>query len=100
VFPIDTAKVRILEIRLISRVSFRGIFYCMRLDKCTSAKIHLISIGFQNGCIGACRMALLLCVIDGRVSILRSALVNAINFTVYESLRKEIAVWDAESIGR
>jgi hypothetical protein len=88
------------KVKLIIRVSFRGIFYCMRLDKCTSAKIHLISIGFQNGCIGACRMVLLMYVIDCRVSILRSALVNAINFTVYESLRKEIAVWDAESIGR
>jgi hypothetical protein len=40
--------------------------------------------------------------INDRVSILRSGMVNAINFTVYESLRKEIAIWEKErhEIGR
>jgi hypothetical protein len=71
----------------------------MLQDKCINAKIRLISIGSPGECIGGCRM-LLHYGVDIRVSILRSALVNAINFTVYESLRKEIALWDPESIGR
>lgn len=40
--------------------------------------------------------------VNRSVSILRSGMVNAINFTVYESLRKEIALWEKErqEIGR
>ena len=40
--------------------------------------------------------------INGSVSIVRSGMVNAINFTVYESLRKEIALWEKNKgeIGR
>jgi hypothetical protein len=81
------------------RALFRGTFYCMLQDKCINEKIRLISTGSPSECIGGCRMVFD-CEVDSRVSILRSALVNAINFTVYESLRKEIALWDPESIGR
>jgi hypothetical protein len=34
---------------------------------------------------------------DDRVSIMRSAIVNAINFTLYEGVRKKITAWEQES---
>ena len=34
---------------------------------------------------------------DTSVSIIRSAVVNAINFTLYEGLRKRIAAWETGS---
>jgi hypothetical protein len=36
---------------------------------------------------------------NNRVSILRSGLVNSINFTLYESLRKHISVWEEQAVG-
>jgi hypothetical protein len=34
---------------------------------------------------------------NGSVSIFRSAVVNAINFTLYEGVRKRITAWERES---
>jgi len=43
----------------------------------------------------------LVMVVDCSVGVVRSALINAVNFTVYESLRKEISQWEKEeSIGQ
>jgi hypothetical protein len=36
---------------------------------------------------------------NSSVSIIRSAVVNAINFTLYEGVRKRITAWEKESSG-
>jgi hypothetical protein len=84
------------------RVLFRETFYCTRQVNCGNAKIRSISIGSPRECTGGCRMSRKIHRVNRSVSILRSGMVNAINFTVYESLRKEIALWEKErgEIGR
>jgi len=37
---------------------------------------------------------------SGSVSIVRSGLVNAINFSLYEGVKRKITAWEPDSIGR
>jgi solute carrier family 25 carnitine/acylcarnitine transporter 20/29 len=91
VFPIDTAKSIVQRDILIHEA---GVFY----RKKNLWDFNWMSRRMYRGMsyvpqIPACSV----CVSDDRVSIMRSAIVNAINFTLYEGVRKKITAWEQES---